>query len=242
MILRSLTRHIREQNWFAVFLDFLIVVVGVYMGLQVQEWNTARKDRIEAVATLDRLEDDFVRIDARAHLSLDSHAASLAATARIINGIAEGRLGGEGLAGDISRSTRGSTPPGPSTTFQELKSNGRIALIKDVELRSRLSEYDDYSTLVRQEFRIFEGPITALRHKFMDVRKLDITGVPSQSFEDLGATRSVDANLILEDAEFLSILQTAYITHDNAHVVYAGMQDRIEEILALIREKKDANR
>ncbi|MBU1210880.1 MAG: hypothetical protein KJ587_06370 [Alphaproteobacteria bacterium] len=237
-----MTQHVKAQNWLAVVLDFLIVVAGILIAFQITNWNEARKDRIEAVAILDRLEDDFVRLDALTHRSLDSHAASLAATARIINGIVEGRLDGDGLAGDISQSTRGSTPPGPSTTFQELKSNGRIALIKDVELRSRLSEYDDYATLVRQEFRIFEGPVTALRHKFMDVRKLDITGVPSQNFEDLGATRSVDANLILEHAEFLSILQTAYITHDNAHVVYAGMQDRIDDILALIREQKDAAR
>ena len=29
MILRSITKHVRDQNWFAVGIDFLIVVVGV---------------------------------------------------------------------------------------------------------------------------------------------------------------------------------------------------------------------
>ena len=48
MILRSLTRHVREQNWFAVFLDFLIVVVGVFIGIQVANWNAERADRVEA--------------------------------------------------------------------------------------------------------------------------------------------------------------------------------------------------
>lgn len=28
MILRSLNKHIKEQNWFAVLLDFFIVVLG----------------------------------------------------------------------------------------------------------------------------------------------------------------------------------------------------------------------
>jgi hypothetical protein len=35
MILRSVTKHVQEQNWFAVFIDFFIVVVGVFIGIQV---------------------------------------------------------------------------------------------------------------------------------------------------------------------------------------------------------------
>lgn len=31
MLLRSLTKHVKAQNWFAVGLDFLIVVVGVFI-------------------------------------------------------------------------------------------------------------------------------------------------------------------------------------------------------------------
>lgn len=45
MILRSLTQHVRDQNWFAVALDFFIVVFGVFIGLQVNNWNAARADR-----------------------------------------------------------------------------------------------------------------------------------------------------------------------------------------------------
>ena len=42
MILRSVIKHVRDQNWFAVGLDFLIVVVGVFIGIQVANWNEAR--------------------------------------------------------------------------------------------------------------------------------------------------------------------------------------------------------
>ena len=33
MILRRITEHVKAQNWFAVGLDFLIVVVGVFIGV-----------------------------------------------------------------------------------------------------------------------------------------------------------------------------------------------------------------
>lgn len=42
MILRSLTKHVKDQNWFAVWMDFLIVVLGVFIGIQVSNWNIER--------------------------------------------------------------------------------------------------------------------------------------------------------------------------------------------------------
>ena len=45
MILRSVTKHIKDQNWFAVGLDFLIVVVGVFIGIQVANWNEEQQQQ-----------------------------------------------------------------------------------------------------------------------------------------------------------------------------------------------------
>jgi hypothetical protein len=44
MILRRLTEHVKTQNWFAVGIDFVIVVVGVFIGLQAQEWSKREGD------------------------------------------------------------------------------------------------------------------------------------------------------------------------------------------------------
>ncbi len=39
MLLRRVSQHVNDQNWFAVALDFIIVVAGVFIGLQVSQWN-----------------------------------------------------------------------------------------------------------------------------------------------------------------------------------------------------------
>ena len=53
MILRSITKHVRDQNWFAVALDFIIVVLGVGMALAAGEWLNARAQKADlAVARL----------------------------------------------------------------------------------------------------------------------------------------------------------------------------------------------
>ena len=45
MRLRHLTKNVKDQNWFAVFLDFLIVVLGVFVGIQLGNWNGDRQTR-----------------------------------------------------------------------------------------------------------------------------------------------------------------------------------------------------
>lgn len=42
MLLRRIMEHVKAQNWTAIAIDFVIVVFGVFVGLQVSNWNTAR--------------------------------------------------------------------------------------------------------------------------------------------------------------------------------------------------------
>jgi hypothetical protein len=59
MLLRSVITHVREQNWVAVWLDFVIVVVGVFIGIQVSNWNIARVENKLEQGYLVRLHEDF---------------------------------------------------------------------------------------------------------------------------------------------------------------------------------------
>ena len=56
MLLRSITKHVKDQNWFAVALDFFIVVVGILIAFQITNWNEGRSDRQLRMSYLERLE------------------------------------------------------------------------------------------------------------------------------------------------------------------------------------------
>ena len=45
MLLRRVIEHVRTQNWTGVGIDFVIVVVGVFVGLQAQQWAETQADR-----------------------------------------------------------------------------------------------------------------------------------------------------------------------------------------------------
>lgn len=55
MILRRLNEHVKAQNWVAVGLDFLIVVLGVFLGIQLGNWNEARIERQGERRVIERL-------------------------------------------------------------------------------------------------------------------------------------------------------------------------------------------
>jgi hypothetical protein len=55
MILRRIVESIRSQSWAVAFMELFIVVVGVFIGLQVDTWNDTRleeKRREQIMSTL----------------------------------------------------------------------------------------------------------------------------------------------------------------------------------------------
>lgn len=65
MLLRRITKHVTEQNWFAVFIDFIIVVVGVFIGIQVANWNDQSKVSADERNFLERLNADILELQER---------------------------------------------------------------------------------------------------------------------------------------------------------------------------------
>ncbi len=59
MLYRRVSQHIKDQNWVAIAIDFLIVVSGVLLGLQAQQWIENRDGRENYHLALERLETEM---------------------------------------------------------------------------------------------------------------------------------------------------------------------------------------
>ena len=145
MILRRVIDHVKAQNWFAVAIDFVIVVLGVFVGMQVNNWNGARIDRQRADGFLARIAAD-----------LDADLANYADRAQFWRRVRE--YGAIALTDSEAGGAVDGVDSWPlllayfqtsqvyeftttSATFDELKSAGDIGLIADQALRSRLAQY-----------------------------------------------------------------------------------------------------
>ena len=66
MILSRLSQSLNEQNWTAIAVEFVLLVAGVFLGIQVANWNEARVERELVRGHLSEIAEDL-----RMHLELD---------------------------------------------------------------------------------------------------------------------------------------------------------------------------
>lgn len=187
MILRRITEHVKGQNWFAVAIDFVIVVVGVFVGLQVNNWNAARADRAIAARHLTEIAEDL-----QSHLAMHEalYGSALARIAAVdyIYDMAFGRTLPRRLVLGVETWQAPEIPPvapeklnnlmgsinliritvGSRSGYESLISSGHLSLIGDKDLARSLQlyygAYDDLLDTGNGVFRAFRTDGAAIYH------------------------------------------------------------------------------
>ncbi len=143
LLLRRVIDHVKTQNWTAVALDFVIVVVGVFVGLQVQGW-AEEQDRlkIERSYTV-RLHSEVVDLqETRALISGVRHQLGedlKSATALIFGD--DNRPLSAGECNSIAFSYIVSNPTDDLASLIELQSSGGLSLFQNEAVLSKLRSF-----------------------------------------------------------------------------------------------------
>jgi len=211
MILRRVTQHVKDQNWFAVGIDFVIVVLGVFMGLQVSNWNDARADRALRSVYLAQLTEDLQADIAEAADTATSHWQRAAA----IEDVFEVAGLEKPLAELYNEGVVFKAPPYPDfesdypyahnhkitflpqfeisqETFDALVGNGHFELLRDAELVRQIQGY--YRLLDR--VRNLEASIIRTNDKLAEARYDN--GIPlagRTTLDDLAGAAKADERL-----------------------------------------------
>jgi hypothetical protein len=136
VILRRIITHLRKQEWAAIAIDFLIVVLGVFLGIQLGNWNEARLERAQSAVFTRALAADL-HADVRTYRGVAGYYASVRDNAeRVLESLEGGApLSDADLVISAYRASQVALVPGNRSTFEELVSTGRINLITDAALR-----------------------------------------------------------------------------------------------------------
>lgn len=155
MILRRISEGIKKQDWFVVFIEVMIVVVGIFIGLQVDDWNEKRKDQDLAQTYISRLIVDIEQDITDKNSALVRLALKRVAIIRITKLLEDLEAGdkeevlidnaGQFLI-DIRRSTNFGWYAGNilGPTYIEMTNNGALALIKGLTIRNLITGYYQY--------------------------------------------------------------------------------------------------
>ncbi len=136
MILRRVIEHVRKQEWTAIFIDLAIVVVGVFIGIQVSNWNIERETNRKAAIFTERLRAD-VQVEAWAYEYLIEYNRDvLANVGRVLAAMTDGHpLSDEQFVISAYRASQYEYQDRRRATYDEMLSTGTIGLITDQKLR-----------------------------------------------------------------------------------------------------------
>jgi hypothetical protein len=123
-----------------MFVEIVVVVVGIFIGLQVDDWNSARKDRRDEQVFLQRLHSDILLAE---ELSDRLRERRLESVLEIVSAldVLFGRVDRNSLTGAECRAIGSANifninvPNLPA--FQELIGVGRLGIIRDADQTQR---------------------------------------------------------------------------------------------------------
>jgi hypothetical protein len=245
--LRRVIGHLRKQEWTAIAIDFFIVVIGVFVGLQVSNWNEARANQgivarhlaeisedldanlqihpvlyasaVARIAAVDYIYEQAFNIELPKTLTLSTETWEAPATTPI----SEDRLDNIMGAIDLVR-----IRVGARAGYESLISSGHLGLLENRDLARQLQlYYGSYDDLIDTNvvFRTFRntGTVANFEH--------GISVFDERPVEDI-------IQLARENEDFAAYLRT---TREWA-IVHAGLLEDLRIETEELRTAIDAER
>lgn len=144
MILARLSRAIRAQNWFAVVLEFVIVVAGVMLAFQATLWNEERRARDAERQALSQLHDELVQLtETREQFreAAETVSAQLNASRHFLHLETSNDAMPAAMCNAIIFSHILAQPPDQMPTIEEIIATGQLSAIRSTDLRAALNRF-----------------------------------------------------------------------------------------------------
>ncbi|EED30837.1 conserved hypothetical protein [gamma proteobacterium NOR5-3] len=257
MLLRRVTKHVRNQNWFAVALDFVIVVVGVFIGIQVANWNEAQADRRLGRYYLDRLVVDLTDDLEMSTQTVAYYKQVLESVKRTETLLLQENPDEKAIVAAAYRATEASGAAVTSATWDQIVSSGHIGLLRDSSLENSLANYYRVQQVtIDSNAQLFNSPYRqavrsliplsvqlAIREGCSDA--LDTYNQPISFVEDCVIKVDVDvlertANVIRTSQAVRESLRNQYSTIITVLAAMEGNAVQITDLLNSIRGKLGA--
>lgn len=250
MILRRIIAHWRKQEWTAIGLDFLIVVIGVFVGMQVSNWNADAADRRRGAEYVERLSQDLGRDLGMRRGEVAYYGAVLASVQRTNELLGDAGSDPEALVVNAYRASEITYWPQTRSTWDEIVSSGDVGLLPRAAVDDGISAYfaiDNsrftYDIMQQSDYRAHVRQIipmqvqAALRAGCSDVRNeaRQIIGFMEQcALEVDRALLLRTANALRADARLRAELQYQYSDAYTAQANVGGDVVYLEQALAAL--------
>ena len=186
MILRRVIAHFRKQEWTAIAIDFVIVVLGVFVGLQVNNWNATRIARAEEQRLIAQLLNDVDRASTSKRAWVEEVKPRIETLQSALLAIQSDRPGlslTEDQCTYVALSHIIVFESSSLPTLDEMMSTGGLGLISNARARRALAQYKSDLAVVRAAFAFIREDFANLIDNYGDAfaRKYDPSNTNSPS-------------------------------------------------------------
>ncbi len=238
MLLRRFSSHVRAENWFAVFLDLIVVVVGLFIGLQIDTWWEDQKEaRLESSYMLE-IREDF-------ELNESNLKVTTAGLEQIIRSMLvlheQSALGAPSLSvADLNENLKkiGSMPAffPVNRAYANLTGSGDLKLIQNRPIKNALAEYYTAAQITVLVQNTHEMELVQIYQPYI-IGNLDYLALARIRVDDFPVPAPIEAASILKvlgTREFRNMLTQKLVITTDLLDQHRGMLERNDAILRLL--------
>ena len=172
MIFRRMSEALSKQDWFVVLIEIIVVVVGIFIGLQVDDWNLERKQRIQDANYLTLIVNDIQIMENQLNERIGQSEERTNRMFAALRAVETCDVSDDAITAISEALTMYQvTPPMNkiSATFDEMVSSGALARLRDPEIkRAIVNVFSNVETMNRAIglFRISLGLVDEVAWRF----------------------------------------------------------------------------
>jgi len=224
MLLRRFVGNLKKQEWAAIVVELVIVIGGVFFGIQAANWNADRLEQEEVRLVSERLIADLQKDLSSREVLVRYHEAVFESAERTVQWLnAESVNDPSAFVIDAYRSTEYVYRPPTRAAFDEIISSGRLGLIPADARQAGFIDYFRYDNSLAMREAVRASPY---RHRVRRLITYDIqvairarcSDLLNERYEIIGFNENCDltiptgrleyvANALRSDPELLGDLR-----------------------------------
>lgn len=239
MILQNISKAIREQNYYAVALEFVIVIAGVVIGFQINAWNEDRQERYLEAEYLYRLEVELTAVIEDLNDAQRAIDAYFNWIGLFLEGIEEGdrdkaQAGSWGLNAITDVEMINLEP----ASLREMISAGDLTIIQDRDLRSNLASIPQLQSRSQASLQQMAADLTPVAFEIsrqFEARLEDVADFSAGGFDE--NTIQFDFDAVSQNDVFLNRVNYAALQNRFQAAHFVRYRNEIEEIRERVRSE-----
>ena len=180
-----ITNQASSFRW--LFAELLVIVLGILVAFQVEEWRQYRQDRVTELEMLESIHRDVQGVLRQYSELVETFSISINASNRLVMGIQAGDLSEEEIV-EASRDVMSAySLSNASLSFDGYLQSGKLSLIRDKELERDCRNFFGFLRTWMYDLNVAHNQF--LYERVNDDLRYDVLLVPERDYPQSGAAR-----------------------------------------------------